>query len=145
MSAIPYLTAVFFMVAMGRSADRRQERRWHLAIPLAVGAVGLLIAAIATDNPLLSLVGMTLAAMGALTGLPMFWPFTNSYLGVTALAGGLALINSTGQVAGFVSPYLVGWIKDTTGGTEYALYALALAMVTGMVLVLRIPAQTANR
>lgn len=144
MSAIPYLAAVFFMIAMGRSADHRKERRWHLAIPLAIGAVGLLIASAATHNPSLSLFGMTLGGMGALTSLPMFWPLTNSYLGVTAMAGGLALINSAGQVAGFVSPYAVGWIKDATGGTEYALYALALAMVTGVVLVLRIPAQIAN-
>lgn len=145
MTAIPYLAAVFFMVAMGRSADRRQERQWHLIIPLGIGSAGLLIAASATGDPLISLLGMTLATMGALTGLPMFWPLTHGFLTAATAAGGLALINSTGQIAGFVSPYLVGWIKDSTGDTALALYALAGAMLIGIILVLRIPAQAINR
>jgi D-galactonate transporter len=145
MSAVPYFAAVIFMIAMGRSADRRQERRWHLAIPLAIGIAGLIIAATANGSPGISLLGMTLAAMGALTGLPMFWPLTNSFLSTAAAAGGFALINSTGQMAGFVSPYLVGWIKDISGGTQAALFALAFAMAVGMVLTLRIPARTANQ
>jgi MFS-type transporter involved in bile tolerance (Atg22 family) len=143
MSAVPYLAAAFFMIAMGRSADRRDERRWHLAIPLVLGAAGLAIAAIAAADPMLSLLGMTLATMGALTGLPMFWPLTNGYLSAAAAAGGFALINSIGQAAGFFSPYLVGWIKDASGGTEAALLALAGALLLGMVLVLCTPARPA--
>ena len=145
MSAIPYLAAVIFMVAMGRSADRRQDRRWHLIISLAIGVAGLLIAASATGNPAISLVGMTLATMGALTGLPMFWPLTNRFLTAAAAAGGLALINSTGQIAGFVSPYLVGWIKDETGDTALALYVLAGAMLIGIMLVWRTSAHDIDR
>ncbi|TPG20972.1 MFS transporter [Sphingomonas koreensis] len=144
MSAVPYLAAVIFMVAMGRSGDRRQERRWHLAIPMLLGAVGLLVAASAS-NPALSLFGMTLAAMGALTGLPMFWPLTNDYLTATTAAGGLALINSIGQIAGFASPYLVGWIKDATGGTGYALCGLAFALLAGTLVVLRVTTLTNRR
>jgi D-galactonate transporter len=142
MSAVPYFAAVLFMLGMGRSADRRNERRWHLAIPLMVGAIGLLIAAQTAGNPVASLTGMTLAAMGALAGLPLFWPLTHRYLSAPAAAGGLALINSIGQIAGFASPYLVGWIKTATGGTSLALMALAGAMVLGTILTLRIPAQT---
>ncbi|WP_443971376.1 MFS transporter [Sphingobium sp. CR28] len=141
MSAVPYFAAVVFMIVMGRSADRRQERRWHLIVPLATGAAGLLLAAVAHD-PLLSLAGMTLATMGALTGLPLFWPLTNAYLSAAAAAGGFALINSCGQVAGFASPYLVGWIKDVSGDTRLALQLLAAAMIFGIVLVLRTPART---
>ncbi|WP_217430768.1 MFS transporter [Sphingomonas bacterium] len=144
MSAVPYLAAVLFMLAMGRSADLRSERRWHLAVPLIVGAAGLLIAATTQSSPIVSLAGMTLAAMGALTGLPMFWPLTNRYLTASAAAGGLALINSIGQIAGFASPYLVGRIKDATGGTSYALMVLAVAMLVGATLALRVPAQRAS-
>jgi len=143
MSAVPYLCAAIFMLFAGRSADRRQERRWHLAVPMMLGAVGLLIAAMA-HGPVMSLFGMTLATMGALTGLPMFWPLTNSYLTAAAAAGGLALINSTGGFAGFVSPYLVGWVKDATGATEPALCMLAGLMALGTILILRVPARTAN-
>ncbi len=145
MSAIPYLAAAVFMVLMGRSADRRGERRWHLVIPLLMGAAGLCIAASVTDNLGLALFGMTLATMGAVSGLPLFWPLTNGFLTAAAAAGGLALINSTGQVAGFVSPYLVGWIKDTTHSTQLALYVLAGAMLLGAALVLRVPACAVNQ
>lgn len=145
MSAIPYLAAAVFMVLMGRSADRRRERRWHLVIPLLMGAAGLCLAAALTDHLWLALLGMTLATMGAVSGLPLFWPLTNGFLTAAAAAGGLALINSTGQVAGFVSPYLVGWIKDTTHSTELALYVLAAAMVLGAALVLRVPAKAVNQ
>ncbi len=140
MSAIPYLVAAVFMVLMGRSADRRGERRW---LPLLMGAAGLCIAASVTDNLGLALFGMILATMGAVSGLPLFWPLTNGFL--TAAAGGLAPINSTGQVAGLLSPYLVGWIKDTTHSTELALYVLADAMPLGAAPVLRVPARAVNQ
>lgn len=139
LSAVPYAAATIFMIAVGRSADRHHERRWHLAVPLGVGSAGLAIASTATGNTALALGGMTLAAMGALTSLPLFWPLANRSLTPAVAAGGIALINSMGQVAGFASPYLVGWIKDATGSTQIALYALSGAMSLGLVLALRAP------
>ncbi|HVI50174.1 MAG TPA: MFS transporter [Candidatus Sulfotelmatobacter sp.] len=145
LSAIPYLAASIFMVLTGRSADARGERRWHLAVPMLMGMAGLLIAANFAANPAVAMVGLTLATMGALTGLPMFWPLSGGFLSATAAAVGLALINSTGQLAGFLSPYLVGWIKDATHSTDTALYILSAVMLVGVVLVLRIPAKIVNR
>lgn len=145
LSAIPYLAACIFMVGVGRSADARRERRWHLGIPMLMGSGGLIIAANFGSNPTVALIGLTLATMGALTGLPMFWPLSGAYLSPAAAAGGLALINSVGQIAGFASPYLVGWIKDATHSTDLALYVLAGMMVCGVLLVFRIPARTVNR
>ncbi len=97
-------------------------------IALLVGAAGLCIAASVTDNLGLALFGMTLATMGAVSGLPLFWPLINGFLSAAAAAGGLALINSTGQVAGFVSPYLMGWIQDTTHSTALVLRVSARAV-----------------
>jgi len=145
LTAIPYLAASVFMVVVGRSADARRERRWHLAVPMLMGVVGLLIAANFASNTLVATVGLTLATMGALTGLPMFWPVSGAFLKKSAAAGGLALINSVGQCAGFLSPYLVGWIKDATHTTDLALYILAGLMLVGVVLVLRIPGRIVNR
>ncbi|HTH16578.1 MAG TPA: MFS transporter [Magnetospirillum sp.] len=145
LSAIPYLAASIFMIIAGRSADTRRERRWHLAVPMLMGVGGLVLSANFGTNPTIALAGMTLATMGALTGLPMFWPLSNGFLSAAAAAAGLAFINSVGQIAGFVSPYLVGWIKDTTQSTDLALYILAVIMLAGVVLVLRIPAKTVNR
>lgn len=145
LSAIPYLAASIFMVIVGRSADARRERRWHLSVPMLMGVGGLIIAANFASDPLIAMIGLTLATMGALTGLPMFWPLSGGFLSAAAAAGGLALINSMGQVAGFASPYLVGWIKDTTHSTDLALYILATVMLIGVLLVLRIPAKIVNR
>ena len=145
LSALPYLFAGVFMVLVGRSADARRERRWHLAVPMAMALAGLLLAANFSSNIVIVMIGLTLATMGALTGLPMFWPLPAAFLGSAAAAGGLALINSLGQVAGFVSPFLVGWIKDATGSTDVALYILSSVLLVGAVLVMRVPARLVNR
>ena len=145
LTTIPYLAASVFMILVGRSADANRERRWHLAVPVLMGVVGLLIAANFASSTLVATVGLTIATMGAFTALPMFWPVSSAYLTASAAAGGLALINSLGQCAGFLSPYLVGWIKDATHSTDLALYILAAVMLVGVALVLRVPARIVNR
>ena len=85
----------------------------------------------------IAILGLSIATMGALTGLPMFWPVPTAMLSAGAAAGGLALINSMGQMAGFLSPYIVGFVKDATGSTDIALYLLAAVIVGGSVLALR--------
>jgi len=145
LSALPYLFAGIFMILVGRSADTRRERRWHLSVPMLMALVGLLLAAHFSSSVVIVMIGLTLATMGALTGLPMFWPLPAAFLGSAAAAGGLALINSLGQVAGFVSPFLVGWIKDATGSTDAALYILSSVLLVGAVLVMLVPARLVNR
>jgi sugar phosphate permease len=145
LSAIPYLFAGVFMVCVGRSADARRERRLHLAVPMLMALGGLLLAANFSSNAVIVMIGLTIATMGALTGLPMFWPMPAAFLGSAAAAAGLALINSLGQIAGFVSPFLVGWIKDTTHSTDAALYILSGVLLVGAILVLRVPAKLVNR
>lgn len=138
LSAIPYLAACIVMIYVGRSADRRNERRWHLIIPMLVGMVGLVLAARFSDNILISMIGLTLATSGVLTALPMFWTVPQALLGTAAAAGGLALINSIGNLAGFVSPYLVGWIKDMTNSTDAALYIISGCVLVAALLIGRI-------
>jgi len=145
LSAIPYLLAGVFMVLVGRSADKRGERRLHLAVPMLMGLAGLLLAANFSSNALVVMIGLTIATMGALSALPMFWPLPSAFLGSAAAAAGLAIINSLGQIAGFASPFLVGWIKDATGSTDLALYILSSIMLAGALLVLRVPSRLVNR
>ena len=139
LSAIPYLIAGVVMIWVGRSADLKNERRWHLVIPMLVGMAGLMIAAQFSRNIYIAMFGLTLATAGVLTALPMFWTVPQSLLGTAAAAGGLALINSIGNLAGFVSPYLVGWIKDVTNSTDIALYIIGVSVLIAAVLILRIP------
>ncbi|MGE8437297.1 MAG: MFS transporter [Pseudomonas palmensis] len=138
LSAIPYLLAGLFMLLVGRSADLRNERRWHLVVPMLMGAVGLLMAVNFAHSPVIAILGLSIATMGALTGLPMFWPMPTALLTAGTAVAGLAIINSVGQMAGFLSPYLVGWIKDQTGSTDMALYSLAGLIVVGSLVALRV-------
>jgi MFS family permease len=137
LSAIPYTAAAVFMIAMGRSSDARKERRWHVAAPLLMGVAGLVTAASFAGDPVIVIAGLTLATMGALTGLALFWPLSAGVMGAGAAAVSVALINSAGQMAGFASPYFIGWIADATRSTDAALYILAGVMALGFVLVVR--------
>jgi sugar phosphate permease len=143
-SAVPYLAASVAMVVLGRSADVRRERRWHLAVPLLLGVIGLVIAARFASNTAVAAIGLTIATMGAMGALPMFWPVSSAFLSAAGAAGGIALINALGQTAGFFSPYFVGWIKDTTHSTDLALYVLAGGMLVSVILILRLPTKIIN-
>ncbi|KND58067.1 Nitrate/nitrite transporter [Candidatus Burkholderia verschuerenii] len=112
LSAIPYGAAVVGMLWAARSADRSGERRWHIAIPAVIGAIGLVMSVMLASNTTLAMLGLTLATMGILTTLPLFWSLPTAFLAGTGAAAGIAMINSLGNLAGFLSPYLVGWLKQ---------------------------------
>ena len=127
------------------AADQRRERRFHVNLPMVMGLIGMMLAANFSSNALIVMLGLSMATMGALTALALFWSLPAAFLGSAAAAAGLALINSLGQIAGFVSPFLVGWIKDATQSTDAALYVLSAVMLLGALLVLRVPAKLVNR
>ena len=145
-TAIPYAAAVVTMLYLGRSSDKHMERRWHLVIPLLLGAVGLVGSALAgTTNTGLAIVALSIAAAGVLSSAPLFWALPTSFLSGVGAAAGIAAINSVGNLAGFASPFLIGWIKDLTQSTNIALYVLSAVLVGGAVIVLNIPAKMVNR
>jgi D-galactonate transporter len=145
LTAVPYMGAVIAMILFGRSADRRRERRWHTAIPMVIGAVGLTLSAVAGTHTAAAVVCLTVAAAGVLTCAPLFWSLPTALLGGTAAAAGIAAINSVGNLAGFVSPYVVGWLKDLTSSTEAGMYAVSAVLVFGAFVVLSVPAKLVNR
>jgi len=144
LSAIPYACAAVVMVLVSHSADTRRERRWHVAIPALAGGAGLLLSTMYADNTWLALAALTLATAGIITSLPLFWSLPTAVLGGTAAAAGIALINSLGNLAGFVSPYLVGWLKDATQSTNIGMLALTGSLLLGAVLTLSLPAGLVN-
>jgi MFS family permease len=135
LTAIPYSAATIAMVLIGRSSDLRDERRWHLAIPALLGAVGLVSSTMYQSNTFLAMAALSLATVGIISTLPTFWALPTAFHGGTAAAAGLALINSVGNLAGFLSPSLVGWIKDATHSTSIGMYVLAACLGIGAVLV----------
>ena len=145
LTAIPYSFAVVAMVLVGRSADRHQERRWHVAIPGLLGALGLVLSVMWRGDTVLAMAALTLATMGILCTLPLFWSLPTSFLVGAGAAAGIALINSLGNLAGFASPYMMGWLKDMTKSTDAGMYVLATSLVVGALLTLSVSAKSLMR
>jgi D-galactonate transporter len=136
LSAIPYAFACVLMVLVGRSSDRRGERRWHLAAGGAAGALGLVIAGMFSTSLSIGLPAMCLATVGVLAAAPVFWTLPTTLLRGASAAAGIAVINSIGNLAGFLSPYLIGVVRDATGQATIGLYAIAAFMALGAVLAI---------
>lgn len=123
-TAIPYVFAAAGMVYWGRHSDRTGDRAWHTAISGLLACVGLAAAALTTSAPL-TLVMLSVAALGLFSGAPPFWSWASSTFSGAAGAVGIALVNSFGNLGGFFGPTIFGWLKSTTGSFTYSLLALA--------------------
>ena len=113
-SAIPYIAAALGMILIGRSSDRSGERILHLAIPTAIGALGF-IATGMLSSPVPAMIALTVAAVGDYGTRGPFWALPGKFLAGSSAAAAIALINAMGAVGGFVGPYAVGYLKDSTG------------------------------
>ena len=135
LSTIPYLVGASGMVVIGRHSDRVGERRWHVAIAAFAG--GLAFAASAFVHTLVpSILLLSIAALGFASMLAPFWALATSAVGGMGAAAGIALINSVGNVGGFVGPYLLGWVLDTTHSFAAGLVAIGAILFAGGALVL---------
>ena len=144
LTALPYLCAIIALPLVGLSADRRRERRLHLAIPMLVAAAGF------ATLPLLGSVGasivcLSIAAAGILTSSSQFWALPTALLGGMSAAAGIAAVNCFANLAGFFSPAIVGWLNDLTGKSTAGLIFISGAIVLGALLVFLVPAKTVNR
>ncbi|MGX1186456.1 MFS family permease [Pseudomonas sp. F-14 TE3623] len=133
------------MLLVGRSGDKHRERRWHLIGPMIAGALGLTLAALLGGNIVLSILSLCLAASGILAASSMFWMLPTTLLGGVSAAAGIAAVNSFANLAGFCSPYLIGWITTQTGSSAIGMYLITGVLMGGALLVLRIPAALVNR
>jgi MFS family permease len=145
LTVLPNAVAAIAMVAISRRSDRTRERRWHLVAPALVGAAGWLVTVRFGQNTAIALAGMSFAMAGVTTSLAQFWCLPTAILAGAAAAAGIALINSIGNLAGFLGPWLIGWVVDRTGSTDVGVYALAGVLALGSMLVLTIPARIVNR
>jgi ACS family tartrate transporter-like MFS transporter len=136
LAAVPSLGAIVGMVLVGVHSDRTGERRWHVAGPAFVAALGWLTVAL-VQSPWLALLGLVLAHTGMLSMLAPFWALPTSFLSGAAAAGGIAFINSVGNLGGFVGPNIIGQVKQAQGDFSTALLILAAVLVAGGLLVLR--------
>jgi MFS family permease len=122
--AVPYAFAVVAMILWTRRSDRTGERVWHVAGPSLLGGISLAASAQLAD-PWLAALALTLAAVCTYAALPTFWTLPTAFLTGSAAAAGIALVNSIGNLGGFVGPYLLGWLQATTGSPSAGLLVLA--------------------
>lgn len=139
LNAIPFGAAAVTMVLVARSADRRNERRWHIVVPALIGALALVASVLLAAQPLLAVAALSIAACGIFAAIPQAWGLATAIISGGAAAAGIALINSIGNLSGFVGPYAIGWIKQASGSTAAGMIMLAVSLTLGALLVLRVP------
>jgi MFS transporter, ACS family, tartrate transporter len=134
-TAIPYTVAIVGLVLISRHSDRTGERKLHVAIPLAIGAVSFTLSTMV--SPVAAIAALAVGLFFLLGAHPVFWSMPAALLSGPAAAAGIALVNSIGNLGGFVGPYLVGVMKDATGSTDGGLVTLAAVLALGAVLATR--------
>ncbi|MFE7783734.1 MFS transporter [Streptomyces nigrescens] len=125
--AVPWLCALAAVYVTGRASDRTGRRRPFLVGALLAGSAGTLLATLV--SPWLGLAALCLAAMGFKTSSPVFWTIPQSYLDARIAAPAIALVNSLGNLGGFVSPTAFGILQDATGSTRGGLIGLSVVGV----------------
>jgi ACS family tartrate transporter-like MFS transporter len=133
---IPYIASVFAMIFWGRSSDRSGERIWHVALPAMLMAACLIIASLVHSN-LMIFLALSLVVVGALALQGPFWVLPSTWLGGAAAASGIAFINAIGTGGGgFFGPYVLGLMREATGGFAAGMAVLAVAPALSAVVVL---------
>ena len=137
LSAVPYIVTFVVMGVYGRHSDRTGERRLHIAFAAFVAAVALIGSAFVPPVAALALISIGCAAIWS--NLGPFWALPSSFLTGSAAAGGLAMINSIGQIGGFTGPYVVGWIRNSTHSFAAGLMFMSAAELVGCVIAILLP------
>jgi len=145
LSAIPYAATGLLMVFIGRSSDRSGERRIHLAMCIFAGTIGYCLCAWFSHSTLIATAGLSLAAVGIISSYGIFWTMPPKFLSGSAAAAGIAVINSVGNLGGFVSPYAIGKMTDMTGNTDLGMYLIAgMTAVAGLLVLFAVPKRICN-
>ncbi|KAA1020005.1 MFS transporter [Pseudonocardia sp. EV170527-09] len=127
-TAVPYAIASVTMVLWARRSDRSGERPLHVAVPAVVGSVAI-AGALYMDSPLLVMACVTVCAIGVFAAIPPFWSLPNAFLTGAGAAAGIGLINSFGNLSGFVGPFVAGWLKDLTGDSRAGMWVVTVMML----------------
>jgi len=135
---VPHLVGVVVMVLVSRSSDRTLERRYHAAIPLVAGAVALMLLS-TTSSVWMTLMLWSVIAAGIYSFLGPFWSLPSEFLSGLSAAAGIALINSIGNLGGFVGPSAIGVLTKQVGGIYTGLRLVGCSLLLSAVLLLLLP------
>lgn len=137
LSAIPYAVAAVGMVIVGRHSDRTGERRRHIALSAVGGGAAFALTGF-LHGVVPSIAALSMAMLGLASMLGPFWAFATSFLGGIGAAAGIALVNSIGNVGGFVGPNIIGFVQQTTRGFTGGLVVVGAVLAVGGLLVLTV-------
>jgi MFS transporter, ACS family, tartrate transporter len=145
-ATVPYVLAAIFTVVLGRTSDRWNERRWHLAGCMALAAAGFAWAARA-GSVAAALCAMSLVAIGLWSTMGPFWALMTRMVRGAAAAGTVAILTTIGGLGGFLGPYLTGRLRDATHSFAGGLYSMGALALCAALLALAAPgsAETEDR
>ena len=135
-SMVPWGFGAVVMIAWGQHSDATGERRWHLAVALIAACAFLILGGVSGLPPALRLALLSLITAGIMAAISTFWAVPTTLLSGTAAAAGIAWINSVGNLGGFVSPYVIGWIRDRSANPMYPALVVAASCLIAATLVL---------
>ncbi|SAK73863.1 major facilitator transporter [Caballeronia temeraria] len=138
-SAVPNVVAAIALFVSNRSADRTGGRRAHFALFMLIGAVGLATSMWLSAGPIMTTLCLSVAAAGVYSCVALFWALPTSLFVGASVAAALAFINSVGNIAGFVSPYLVGMLNVMVGHAEVGMYVISAFLVLGAAMTMLLP------
>lgn len=133
-TAIPYLFAMIGMIVLSRHSDKTGERRIHYVTNVTAGAAGLALSGVFHAQPVVAIVFLSVAVLGVIGSMPLFWPLPSAFLTGTAAAAGIGLVNSIGNLGGFIGPNIPIWMRAISGDSSAALYVIAMTLVCGALL-----------
>ncbi|WP_447740467.1 MFS transporter [Pseudomonas laurentiana] len=134
-ATLPQVAAVIAVVLLGRSSDRRQERRWHFTCGALFAVLGLAVIALGQGQLAISITGLCLAVAGIASVTPVFFALLSEYLPGASVAVGIALVSSIGNLGGAIIPSLTSAINTATGGTTYSLYLLMMLYLLAILII----------
>lgn len=143
LSVIPMVISLIAMVYIGNSSARTGEKRWHGAVPLMIGSVGMLIGAF-SSNSYIAYASVILAAVGVYGPFGVWWSYPTTFLTGAAAAGAIGMINSVGNIGGFIGPYSIGYLKDLTGNFSLAYIYLSGSLMLSALLMLTLKKKDAS-
>ena len=135
-TAIPYGVAVIGMIILSHHSDKTGERRLHYVANVTAGAIGLVLSGVFASNPVLAIIFLSIGTLGIIGSMPLFWPLPSAFLAGTAAAAGIGIVNSVGNLGGYVGPNIPIWAKLVSSDRSAALYLIAGILMIGALLTL---------
>lgn len=133
LSSIPYVFGIIGLLIIPRSTDKLNDRYGHLSFLYALGACGMFFSAWLT-SPVMQLIALSVVAFALFSTTAVFWTLPGRFLTGASAAAGIALINSVGNLGGYIGPFGIGLLKQYTGNMASGLYFLTIVMIFGLIL-----------